>query len=192
MDSSQPFSEPFEISARDSAIWITPSGTLGANSSTRLHIRGTSWSGLQEDGCVHQLYKHSVQQYLDFLSTHDFNAVRLPLSATLINANPILPAGTCGEYAGWRLLAALDDLLLRLQRIGVFVVLGMHTISGGNSGYWCGELLLSLPPSCYSAEPPFRCCAIGAATSGRAMRRTRRRYARHGRNYRRLTATSPM
>ena len=140
---SLPFSEPFAISARDSAIWIAPlhHQQPGATSSaTRLHLRGTSWSGMQEHGCVHELWKHSVAQYLTFLESNRFNAVRLPLSASLIASNPLLPSGTCGEYAGWRMLAALDSLLSRLQDIGVFVVLDMHTLSGGNTGYWCGTV----------------------------------------------------
>lgn len=179
---SLPFSEPFAISARDSAIWIAPlhHQQPGATSSaTRLHLRGTSWSGMQEHGCVHELWKHSVAQYLTFLESNRFNAVRLPLSASLIASNPLLPSGTCGEYAGWRMLAALDSLLSRLQGIGVFVVLDMHTLSGGNTGYWCG----TVGPCNEANEAPLRDAwatlatrychfpnVIGADVSGPALR----------------------
>ena len=42
--------------------------------------------------------KHSIDDYLSFLSAHAFNAVRLPLAASLIASNPVLPT-LCGEYA---------------------------------------------------------------------------------------------
>lgn len=48
---------------------------------------GASWSGFQERGCIEQLYKrgYTTAHYIDFLVKHGFNAVRLPLSAPIIN-----------------------------------------------------------------------------------------------------------
>ena len=100
-DDSEPFSLPFSLSARDGLIWLEPVGCSGCSASP-LHIKGANWFGFQSDGCVHELWKHSVQDYIDFLVTHDFNAVRLPLSAPLIAADGA-PGSNCGECAYARL-----------------------------------------------------------------------------------------
>ena len=144
-NSSEPFSEPFVLSASNSSIWIEPlrcDADNGGCAAQPFMIRGTSWSGAQEHGCVHELWRYSVAEYLAFLERNAFNAVRLPLSASLVSSNAALPA-TCGEYAGRLTLDALDDLILRLQRIGVLVLLDMHTLGEGgsasNTPFWCGE-----------------------------------------------------
>lgn len=80
-----------------------------------------------------------MQDYIDFLTRHRFNAVRLPLNSVLVNDNS--QVGTqCGEYNGWATLDVLDDVLSRLRAAGLFVLLDMHTsvYPEGNTRLWCG------------------------------------------------------
>ena len=81
-----------------------------------------------------------MQAYVDFLVTHRFNAVRLPLSATLVNSNTAASSSQCGDYSGQATLAVLDDVLTRLRDAGIFAVLDIHTLSHpeSNEGLWCG------------------------------------------------------
>ena len=95
----------------------------------------------QASGCPHELWKsHGVQAYVDFLTTHRFNAVRLPLSAALVNSNAAASSSECGGYSGQPTLDVLDDVLTRLRDAGIFAVLDIHTLSHPeqNEGLWCG------------------------------------------------------
>ena len=86
---------------------------------------------------MHELWKHDLQGYIDFLVEHRFNAVRLPLSAQIVGENQEV-GGLCGEYYGWQSLDILDDLVLKLQRVGIFVMFDMHTLEiDVNNGMWC-------------------------------------------------------
>lgn len=63
-----------------------------------------------------ELRKHSMSDYINFLTKHKFNAVRFPLSASILlrsDAYP-RPRDICGEYANLSPLAVLDDVLSRL------------------------------------------------------------------------------
>ena len=43
-----------------------------------------SWFGCETDTkCVHGLWSHSLESFLDFLVAHQFNAIRLPFTAEL-------------------------------------------------------------------------------------------------------------
>ena len=167
-----PFSVPFTLSTRRSSrLWIAPqaevppppmsppgsaagnvqpeaaraiAGAIGAQDEAWevLTFKGTNWAGMQADGCVHELWRHNVKDYLDYLAREHFNAVRLPLSAPLLvraASSGFVLAGRCGEYAGWQLLSMLDDLLRRLAAAGLFVMLDIHTMDypEHNDGLWC-------------------------------------------------------
>lgn len=137
--SSGPFSLPFEAKARDGALWLEalPEAGVGTQT-TQFHIKGTNWAGFQADGCPHELWTYTAQAYIDFLVQNGFNAVRLPLSAPLVNANAVVGAN-CGEYSGQATLSVLDDIVDRLKAVGVFVALDIHTLSDpeGNNNLWC-------------------------------------------------------
>ena len=78
-----------------------------------------------------------MEEYIAFLVEHRFNSVRLPLSVQWILTNDETN-GLCGEYEGWATLDILDDLVIRLEQAGIFVVLDMHTLEvDGNQGLWC-------------------------------------------------------
>ena len=124
---------PFELMAERGSLWIQMNGTTHP-----LHIKGANWAGFQASGCVPELWRHNLQSYIDFLVEHRFNAVRLPLSAPIIAANAAT-GGLCGEYAGMRTLDILEDVARRLKRVGILVVLDIHTLSDPeqNDPLWC-------------------------------------------------------
>ena len=108
-----PWSEPFRLLSTNSSLFIEP--VANPSLRTRLHIKGANWAGFQADGCVHELWRHTVSSYISFLVEHDFNAVRLPLSAYWVNEDGAV-GSNCGSYAGQPSLTVLDDVLTRLVR----------------------------------------------------------------------------
>jgi len=131
------FEQPFAVSSRDGDLWIEPLAASGHRSTLRL--KGANWAGFQADGCPHELWKHSLQDYVDFLVANRFNSVRMPLSAAWVNGNWRV-GSNCGTYSGATTLEVLDDVLTSLRRAGLFVVLGIHTTEypEANQGLWCG------------------------------------------------------
>lgn len=142
-DPAANFSTPFEVLGDGGRLWLEP---LSARHwRQELLLKGASWFGFQSDtACVHELYKgwanpgYAVDDYIAFLTRHGFNSVRLPLSVEHVASNPTL-TGSCGrEWEGLRSLAALDDLVRRLQDAGIYVMLGIHVIAADtNSALWC-------------------------------------------------------
>ncbi|EOD29661.1 hypothetical protein EMIHUDRAFT_233753 [Emiliania huxleyi CCMP1516] len=142
-DPAANFSTPFEVLGDGGRLWLEP---LSARHwRQELLLKGASWFGFQSDtACVHELYKgwanlgYAVDDYIAFLTRHGFNSVRLPLSVEHVASNPTL-TGSCGrEWEGLRSLAALDDLVRRLQDAGIYVMLGIHVIATDtNSALWC-------------------------------------------------------
>lgn len=64
-----------DIVSKDGSLW---------SGNQRLHIKGTSWFGFETpDACVHGLWAHTIDWFLDFLQEHGFNAVRVPFSMQL-------------------------------------------------------------------------------------------------------------
>ena len=123
-DPTQPFSTPFNMYTAEGRIWIAPAD---GGERTAFHFKGANWAGFQASGCVHELYKHQLQEYIDFLVLHNFNSVRLPMSVEIIGQNAET-SGLCGEFTGWHSLDILDDLIARLQQAGIFVMFDMHTL----------------------------------------------------------------
>ena len=135
------FSVPFNVSAHSGRLWIKP-WWGGDASAVELHIKGVNWFGTAGSRrCMEEINRVRVQQYIDFMVTHSFNAVRLPLSVATILANPILegPVWPCGEYAGWSHLRMLANVIQRLATAGLFVMLDMHTLTypEHNQPLWC-------------------------------------------------------
>ena len=149
---SPPFTTEFTVSSTEGHLWIHPNNNPSLRE--RLYIKGANWAGFQADGCPHELWRsYRAQDYVDFLSQHQFNAVRLPLNSVIINSNGVV-GSACGEYNGQPTLAILDDILTRLRTAGIFVVLDMHTsvYPEANTPLWCGSA-----SSCTAAdEAPIR------------------------------------
>ena len=99
-------------------------------------------AGFQASGCVHELYRHDIQDYVDFLVDNGFNAVRLPLNAAIVTAASWRINGDyiCGAaYEGFESLDVLDDVIERLRDVGIFVALDVHTLTvpEHNQPLWC-------------------------------------------------------
>ena len=71
------FSTPFTVSAHSQKLWIHAEGWPPSE----LRLKGSNWAGFQADGCVHELWKHGIDEYVGHLVRHGFNAVRLPCAA---------------------------------------------------------------------------------------------------------------
>ena len=139
-----PFSTPFELAATKGKIWIAPRHKLPLDPSASwdsvwevLQLKGTNWAGFQsQTACVHELWRHDLQEYLDFLKRNQFNAVRLPLNAYTITwalhdgqGAPFRTQSRCGAFDGWSSIQILDFVIDKLREIGVFVMLDMHTVT---------------------------------------------------------------
>lgn len=148
--------------ARSGQLQIRPEWSEASDDTSWsvLRLRGTNWAGFQSaSGCVHELWRFNVSDYIGFLTRNEFNAVRLPLSgpiltwaangqrwatrvgfdANLVSGRDYVVGERCGEYSGWTSLAVLDDIINRLRAAGIFVMLDMHTLDypDGNTGDWC-------------------------------------------------------
>lgn len=135
-----PFSVDFNVSAHDGSMWIKP--WWGPRSSeVPLHLKGVNWFGASGSRwCMEEINKVPVQSYIDFMTKHGFNAVRLPLAVGNLLSNPLLggPVWPCKEYAGWHHVPMLVDVAQRLSRAGIFLMLDMHNMGdGGNQAVWC-------------------------------------------------------
>ena len=135
----QPWSTPFALSASWGKIWIAPqyklplpAGAAWEDTWSVLKLKGTNWAGFQSSyACVHEMWKHDVDEYIDYLVSNEFNAVRLPLNARVItwamrkeagNGYPYVVGERCGQYNGWESLKILDDVIGRLRDVGIFVM----------------------------------------------------------------------
>ena len=114
LDFPSAFAQPFDLNASAGGLWITPHANPAMR--TKFHIKGANWAGFQADGCVHALWRYSVDDYIAFLVTHRFNAVRLPLSGALVNDDANVTHWSCGSYTrrGWNGLRILDDVVEKL------------------------------------------------------------------------------
>ncbi|KAL1499192.1 hypothetical protein AB1Y20_013701 [Prymnesium parvum] len=147
-DESTPFSRPFELRAAEHEVSLRFEGD---SQWLPLRLKGSNWAGFQTSGCVHELWHHDVQEYIDFLGRHRFNLVRLPLAADAVRAPSfrITSRHTCGAlYENWETLSILDDVISRLRAAGVFVMLDIHTLDLAEHGVgaWCSQ------PPCSQAD----------------------------------------
>ena len=130
------FSMEFNLSARDGKLWIAREEWR-----TELKLKGANWAGFQASGCVHELWKHSADEYIAHLASHGFNAVRIPLSSAFVRSNRQIPDDyICGRhYENWRTLSVLDDVVKKLRVAGLFVMLDVHTLTHPehNQECWC-------------------------------------------------------
>lgn len=115
--------------------WTTSGHQLFLGNET-FHLKGINWNGVESDcRVVHGLWENSVDFYLDILSVHEFNALRipipfevmedltLPLKASCVSADPFLSLDTTvGMFLRWFVEKAKDR--------GMFVLFDLHTIEG--------------------------------------------------------------
>jgi aryl-phospho-beta-D-glucosidase BglC (GH1 family) len=110
-------------------------GKIYGNDS-EIKINGMNWFGLNTGThTVHSLWLTPIDEYVSILKRGKFNAVRLTLSAHLMlnldslkvdgineSVNPGMSQMTAGQH--------LDDLVDRLARAGILVMLNMHRMTG--------------------------------------------------------------
>lgn len=64
-----------DLQSRNGKLWL---------GEQHVRLKGTSWFGFETpDACVHGLWAHTIEWYLDWLVQHRFNALRLPFSMQL-------------------------------------------------------------------------------------------------------------
>ena len=111
---TDPFSVNFTVSAHHRKLWIAPAD--GSVPETELRVKGANWAGFQASGCVHELWRRNVSDYVDFLVRHRYNAVRLPLSGYIVQQPSFVIEGD----SAWRVkvpeLGSARARLLRLLR----------------------------------------------------------------------------
>lgn len=124
-----------KTSPRD-APWKTANGVLMYNDREFI-VRGANLNGFESDGCrvLLGLADKPMAFFLDFLHTHQFNTLRIPLSFEVMadlqlkignctRSEPALQAGTSTvEFA-------VSFLLDEAWRRGMFVLFDLHTIGG--------------------------------------------------------------
>jgi aryl-phospho-beta-D-glucosidase BglC (GH1 family) len=115
--------------ARNGKIYMGPDAR-------EIKINGINWFGLNTGTySVHSLWITPIDEYISILKRGNFNAVRLTLSAHIMlnldslkidGVNETVNPGMSGMTAGRH----LDDLIERLARAGILVMLNMHRMTG--------------------------------------------------------------
>ena len=128
-------SDPLDFWAGGGKLFVS-SGAASA----RLHLKGVSWFGFETStACVHELWAHSLDAYLNFLVTHEFNAIRLPLAIDNVLNNPGLSHWEC--RTGGRSLDFLETVVSKASQRGILVMLDMHRTRADvwptDHGLWC-------------------------------------------------------
>ena len=67
-----------EFSSRDGSLWVNGAPLI---------LKGINWYGFEtEQGAVHGLYAQPISYFMELLSSNEFNAVRLPLAASIVSS----------------------------------------------------------------------------------------------------------
>lgn len=103
------------------------------------HLKGLNWFGAETDiATVHGLWAQSVDHFLDFLTQHKFNAVRLPLSVdNVLSSNPpVYPPDydylSCFFDGTITTMQSIDYIIARLAERGILVLLDQHRLNTGS------------------------------------------------------------
>ena len=117
--------------------------------STPIHVRGVNWFGFEgANGIVDGLWVYPIEEYLRFLATHGFNALRLPLAIDHVTKNPKLRHDMIPQdagllelaKAGGRYLDALERVVDLAAHAGLLVCLDMHRLEAATwpdpDGLW--------------------------------------------------------
>ena len=101
-----------EFSARDGALYA--SNSLRTD---RFDIKGVNWFGAEGKGaCPDGLWQRPAVDFLDFARSHGFNALRLPLAADNVLADPTVDKWSVTADTSLRGLRSLQ-VVERLVRL---------------------------------------------------------------------------
>lgn len=79
-------------------LW-SDEGTLKIGK-TPFHLKGVSWYGFEgPTNCLEGLEKNSLDNILDIVATHNFNALRIPLAFDKWRTNPLIPTKSISAFA---------------------------------------------------------------------------------------------
>lgn len=111
--------------------------TLQFGDGTEFKLKGLNWFGF-ETGLyvVHGLWERSIEDFLNFITQHKFNALRIPLSVDGVMDNPNPPSydyESCYFDGTITSLEALDYLIDRLAERGILVLLDQHRLNTGSN-----------------------------------------------------------
>ena len=116
-----------EFSARDGALYA--SNSLRTD---RFDIKGVNWFGAEGKGaCPDGLWQRPAVDFLDFARSHGFNALRLPLAADNVLADPTVDKWSVTadtSLHGLRSLQVVERLVRLAARRGLLVMLDMHRL----------------------------------------------------------------
>lgn len=99
-----------------------------------INIRGISWFGFETDlRVVEGLHKHTMDYYLKFLNTYDFNVLRIPFSSQLLLYEPtaIPDQKNIKADSSLRNLKCIDilhTLIKKCHSYGIAVILDFHVL----------------------------------------------------------------
>eukprot|EP01113_Clastostelium_recurvatum_P019737 TRINITY_DN232_c0_g1_i6.p1 TRINITY_DN232_c0_g1~~TRINITY_DN232_c0_g1_i6.p1 ORF type:complete len:756 (+),score=216.09 TRINITY_DN232_c0_g1_i6:134-2269(+) len=108
-------------------------------------VKGANWWGLEDPGIrmLTGLDKASLGTYLNFLTTNNFNSIRIPLSVdwVLHPERVVQPWSVSAEPAlvGKTSFQVLDHIFLEAQKRGLSILLDFHwfiTFNEGQLGLW--------------------------------------------------------
>lgn len=117
-------------------------GVLTCNG-TQYYIKGTNWFGFESNiSVVHGLWQVSMASILSFCTSNGFNALRIPFSCQFaLNLGTTLPNNPDGSPAisysanpslqGLSSAQVLDQLVLECAKLGILIMLDMHTLLAG-------------------------------------------------------------
>lgn len=117
------------------ALWTTRNNQLYYKDDI-FHLKGINWNGMESDcRMVHGMWANTLDHYLDLLKTHEFNALRIPLSFEIMEDLSLPVNDDCATadqptYKDMNVGQFLGTFLDKAQSRGMFVLFDMHTIGG--------------------------------------------------------------
>lgn len=130
-------------SSSELTYWHTSGNRILDASNRPVRIAAVSWAGMQTSaGVPAGLDKQPLNAILARVHQMGFNAIRLPFSNALVEANPIITAGLTAnpELQGRHALDIMDAVVSAAAANGLRVILDDHRSSYGvdpeNNGLW--------------------------------------------------------
>eukprot|EP01132_Coremiostelium_polycephalum_P003731 gene3731-4648_t len=112
------------LSSRDGGLWIND---------LPLKLKGINWFGCEtETSVVHGLWARDYNEYLDFLQSNHFNAIRIPFSLEMVLKDPFptsisITSTMNSDLQGLRALSVLDLIIEAAGERGIFILLDLHS-----------------------------------------------------------------
>jgi len=102
----------------------------------RFNLKGANWFGFETDANVmHGLWSRDYHDFLDYLSSNGFNAIRVPfyLELALNDATPtgISTSGMNTDLVGLSSLQVMDKIVAAAAARGLLIVLDLHSFQPG-------------------------------------------------------------